>query len=159
MANRTAQSFQLSMLKGVFYLQGAVNIGAAGAPTLQKWNPVTVNRSTPIYTAAPTVQSGAFLPNMSLGEQGIKSITRVSAGVYNVLLQDTYQRLLDFRAVFSNVTGLPTTISTGLWASTDVTTIGTGIKFTTLSASGVAADPASGDVMLFSLLLQNSTAI
>jgi hypothetical protein len=151
MANRLAANIGYTMVKGVYILFARINIGATGAPTLQKWNP-----STRTYTAAPTTGAQPY----SIGCEGIKSISRVSAGVYNLLLQDTYQRFLVVNGTVSNATGLPTSISIGLWTTgTDVTTLATGIKFTTLSATGVAADPANGDVINLEIVLQNASVI
>lgn len=150
MANRSFSQYQYSMVKGRVTLFARVTIGATGAPTLTKWNP-----GTGTFTAAPTTGSGPY----AIGCEGVKSITRISTGVYNLLLQDTYQRLLEFDVIFSNATGLPTT-SPGLWTTgTDVRTLATGIKFTTINSSGAAADPASGDVMQIYADLQNAGVI
>jgi hypothetical protein len=161
MANRQFQQYQMTSLKGVVYLGATVNIGATGAPTLQKWTPVGISNATGAYSAAPTSGASGLNNNASIGEQGVKSISRVSTGVYLLTLQDSYARLLDFHCFFSNATGLPTVVYSGVWSvGTNVTTsTGGTIKFTTMSSSATAADPASGDVMGVLMLLQSSTAI
>jgi hypothetical protein len=155
MANRLTTIQQGALVKGIVTIYARVNIGATGAPTLQKWNP-----SSRTYTAAPTSGSGPY----AIGAEGVKSISRVSAGVYLLTLQDTWQRFVSFRASVSNATGLPTTALIGLWTTgTDVTAAAPAIKFTTLGlAAGpayAATDPVSGDVLNIKIVLQNSSAL
>lgn len=152
MANRNFTQFQFSLVKGVVQLWARVTVAGGGAVTLTKWNPAS--RS---YTAAPTTGTGPY----AIGCEGIKSITRNSAGVYSFVLQDTYQRLLNVCCTASNATGLPTTPMIGLWSTaTDVTSAtAPTIKLTMLSASATAADPASGDVLNFIFVLQNASVI
>ena len=151
MANRLSTQFTNTIIKGVYTVYARINIGATGAPTLQKWNPA--NRT---YTAAPTTGSGPY----AIGVEGVKSISRISAGVYTLLLQDTWQRLLAFNGFASNATGLPTTLGFGVWSvGTDVTTLATGIKFSTETATGVAGDPVSGDFINLQIVLQNASVI
>ena len=155
MAARSFTDYQYSLVKGLVGLGANITFGSSGAPTLRQWRqPYTGGAGA--YSNAPTA---AGPTRYQTGEQGIYNITRVSTGVYTLLLQDPYSRLLDFHGVFSNSTGLPTIMQIGLWNSSDVTTVGTGIKFTCMSASATAADPASGDVLGLFILLQNSGAI
>lgn len=151
MANRSFMQWQYSMVKGRVTLFARITIGATGAPTLTKWNP-----GTGTFTAAPTTGIGPY----AIGCEGVKSVSRVSTGVYVLLLQDTYQRLLDLDMTVANATGLPTTPGIGQWTTgTDVRTLATGIKFTTMSSSATAADPASGDVLYLQIDLQNAAVI
>jgi hypothetical protein len=152
MSNRLAQQFAYTLEKGVYALGCNISIGATGAPTLNKWNP-----NTRTYSAAATSGSGLY----AIGWQGIKSISRVSAGVYLLTLQDTWQRILQFSYSMSNATGLPTTVGVGLWTTgTDVTNkAAPTIKFTCLTATGVAGDPANGDVLGLFILLQNASVV
>lgn len=152
MANRNFTNQQYSLVKGRVSLWARVSIGATGAPTLSKWNPATRT-----YTSAPTTGTGPY----AIGCEGIKSIARNDVGVYTITLQNTYQRLLALKATFSNSTGLPTILSVGIWsAATDVTVASAPVvKFSTLSSTGTAADPASGDIMQLEFELQNSAVI
>jgi len=151
MANRNFANMQYSAVKGVVRLWARVSIGATGAPTLSKWNPATRT-----YSSAPTTGTGPY----ARGAEGIKSIARNDVGVYTLTLQDTYQRVLGFKATFSNATGLPTIVAVGLWsAATDVTAATPVIKFTTMSSTATAADPANGDVMQLEIELQNTAVI
>lgn len=131
MANIYGRQFSLTMQPGVVTLFMRAAIGAAGAPT------ITVNKS-----------------------YGIRSIARVSAGLYTVTLGNSsatqkYISLLQVTAVFLNATApaaplyfipLDSINSAGSFR----------IQFTNLSQ--VATDPGSGEILKLVIDLSNSTA-
>ena len=111
-----------------------IAIGASGAP------------------AALTLQNAA----------GVKSISRVSAGVYSIQLQDNYAKVLGISPSFqSPAVGT----SSGIQAvemvsfansSNPNNNNGAIIEIQCFNASGAAADPASGSVMQLQIRLNNS---
>lgn len=92
-----------------------VTIGASGAPTL-------VTSST-VPTSNPTASQGE--------SKGIKSITRLAAGIYKIQLSDNYSDLFDFKASFTSaVTGsnIPvdaTTVGLSVGTAYQITAVGT----------------------------------
>lgn len=128
MANRLFNQFRLSLEKQVVDLFMDVTFGATGAPTLVKAK-----------------------------SKGIKSITRTSAGLYAVTLQDTYVRLLMAKHVFVNATA---PASPGMYITTEtVATLATPVVNITFNAAGTATDPGSGEEVRVQFTLSNSTAI
>lgn len=130
MANRMFNQFRYSLEKAVVDLYAKVAIGATGAPTLSTAN-----------------------------SKGIASITRNSTGDYTVVLQDKYYKLLDFRCVFLDTSGLPDAPLIGLDNSTDVTAASPVVRFVCCSSVGTPADPASGETMYLHFTLANSGAL
>lgn len=152
MANRAFANQQFSMVKGRVTLWARITIGATGACTLTKFNPVDAT-----FSSAPTTGTGPY----AIGCEGIKSISRSAAGTYVLVLQDRYRRLLDMGLTVANSTGAPTAFGLGLWTTgTDVTsTTSPQVKFSTLSSTGTVADPAASDVLNIRLELQNASVI
>ena len=151
MANRTFQTNLNSLVKGLTKLFAVVDIGATGACTLRAWNP-----KTRAYADAPTATGSN---RYQTGEEGIHSISRTSAGLYNLLLHDTYNRLLGVQYTIFNATGLPDPVTLGVLDSTDVATLATGINVQFSSATGSnAVDPANSDTIIFEFTLANSSA-
>jgi len=132
MANRYFTQFRYSLEKAVVDLFGLVTFGASGAPTLS-----------------------------ASASKGIKSITRVSAGVYDIVLgvgnnQDVYYTLLMAKHVFLNATA---PASPEMYVvSQNVSTPTTGKIRVTFAAAGVATDPGNGEVVMLQLTLRNSNA-
>ena len=134
-----------SLDKGLVWVFAVVNVGAAGATTLQQWNP-----GSRTYSAAPAA-----------GFRGVKSVTRTATGLWTVLLQNPYQRVMQV-AITPQLAG-------GLAVCTDVAVnlTGTNVNSNTaptlnlalLSATVTAADPASGEQILLAMSFQNSTAL
>lgn len=149
MANRDFQQFSYSLQKGLVTLFARVSVGAAGAVTLQKWNP-----ATRAFSAAPTTGVGPY----SVGAEGIKTVTRTGAGAWTIVLQDSYQRLLGACLEASiAASGTLTVIGAGVDSTSDVTSnTAPTIKVLLNSATATAADPASGDVIILRFTLQNS---
>lgn len=134
MANRYFTQFRFSLEKMVVDLFGSVTFGASGAPTLS-----------------------------AINSKGIKSITRVSAGLYDIVLgvgsaQDVYPALLVVDHKFLNATAPAAPLM--YIVSESVATPTTGkvrIQFTAVDGT-TATDPASGEVVKLHLALKNSTA-
>jgi hypothetical protein len=118
-----------------------VTFGAVGAPTL-------VTSGTPIKS------------------RGVASIARTSAGLYALTLQDRYVRFTNMFATWQNATGLPIAGRIGLLGAPANGTAPTGmvVTFNTLQGNGaspdvpVATDPASGDKMYLTVILEDSTS-
>jgi hypothetical protein len=135
MANRRFEQYALSLEKKVVSLFMNVSIGATGAPTLV---------------------SGTLGASFN---KGIWSIVRNSAGNYTIKLGvaalttvDTYQRLLMISRM--NVSAAAST-APGLFVVTDNSANGLiTVQFT--NSTGTATDPASGEVILLTLMLSNS---
>jgi hypothetical protein len=131
MANRLYNQFRLQLEKAVVDLFGHVTIGAAGAPTLV------------------TGGTGG-------SSKGIASISRLSAGRYSIVLQDTYYGLLMFQAML---------ISTAAPAAPEVRIVSEAVSNSASKAiiiqfavGGVATDPASGEAFRFVAQLKQSSA-
>lgn len=133
MANRMYTQFRYSLEKAVVELFGKVTFGSSGAPTLS-----------------------------ASASKGIKSITRTGTGAYDIVLgvgssQDVYNALLNMTCVFKNASAPAAPLM--YITAESVATPSTGkisIQFT--DKSQVAADPASGEVVLLEISLKNSTA-
>ena len=152
MSNNWFNQFNYTLDKGVCNIFGVVNIGATGAPTLQKWKAAVGNTSQGSYAAAD-----------SSGFRGIKTIIRNSAGNYIVTLLQPYQRLMSYGIVFQGPNAstpaapVVTVVATGTTVNTTGSTNPT-ITFVCQSSTGTPADQASGEVMLLNFVLQNSSA-
>ena len=144
MASRNFSNNGLAMERKFVSLWARIAIGATGAPTLQ-----TLNRQTGAWAAAP-----------SAGVAGIKSISRTSAGLYVLKLQDSYIGLLDFWVGFSKDTVPAAPQVFPNQTGTDVRS-GTSpqITFTCYNNAGTATDPASGEVMFIEIDLTDSMAV
>jgi len=83
---------------------------------------------------------------------GITSISRVSAGLYRITLQDKYVRLMDVHVTHLAVA------AEDLTSQVKLETVGSTklIEIFTL-AGALATDPASGDRLLITLKLKNSS--
>ena len=141
MANRTLSSNQLIFDKKGVVIYARVNIGATGAPTLQSRNGKT-------YVNAPAT-----------GWNGIKSISRTSAGLYVLTLQDSWVALAAFWGGFQKdtVPSAPSVFANSTGTNVNSTTAPQ-ITFTCYNSAGTATDPANGEVMLLEIELIDSTA-
>jgi hypothetical protein len=151
MANRQFQQFQASLEKGLVQLFCRVSVAAAGAVTLQKWNP-----STRAYESAPTSGTGSY----ALGSQGIKTVARTGTGLWTITLQDTYYRLLGVRMTTTATSGVATCGGLAVDAASDVTAVAAPvIKVVLFSTPGTPAAPASGDKIDLRITLQNAGSV
>lgn len=122
MANRNFNRYQ-ALEKEVKSIFAKVTIGSSGAPTL-----------------------------VSALSLGVASISRTSAGLYVLTLQDTYTRLC--HASVEVLTPTAEDISANVSAETVASAKTVTFRCT---AAGVATDPASGDSLLIHLQLKNSS--
>jgi hypothetical protein len=166
MADRTFLENQgLILLKRAVSLYPVVNVGAAGAVTLQKRT----------FSAAGT---GGVTPKSSLGAAptsgvgyaqgdgfGVKSVVRNSTGNWTLTLQDRYQFLIQVSCQFANsgaAFNAPLMVVDSNTANTNVATgsgVGTGGKITVqfYNGSGSATDPGNGDQAQFIIVLGDAT--
>jgi hypothetical protein len=133
MANRTFNQFQGSLEKGVVQLYAEIAFGASGAASL----------------VVGTVNGGC---------KGIASATKTGTGVYDVVLQDTYIRTLGLASTWKG-----TVASAGLVVQLTTDSVSNAttpkVTLTVYDEAGVATEPASGEALLLSLTLSNSTAL
>lgn len=162
MANRTFVSESYGIIKREVRLYAAVDVGAAGAVTLQKWNyPVFgggVNART--YTAAPTTAAGQGYPGMyQTGAEGVRSVTRTAAGLWTIQLQDNYQRCLRVDAQGELAGGLSAVVGVGRNSTTTNMTAsgGSEIGIALLTATATAGDPADGETIYLTFTLADAT--
>jgi hypothetical protein len=162
MANRQFRDSSFTIVNREVRLYCAVSVGAAGAVTLQKWNYPTLGTgpNARTYTAAPTTAAGQGYPTMyQNGAEGVRSVTRTGTGLWTLQLQDTYQRVLGVNFNVQKAGGLSTIMAVGI--NSTLTSLsasgGATIGLALLSATATAADPASGDLVLLSIRLQDAT--
>lgn len=129
MANRWFQQFRYSLEKSVVDLYAVVDFGAAGAPTLDSSN----------------------------NSKGISSITRTGAGVYDIVLQDSYYKLLNVSGVFLAAAGAA---SPNLSVAAEaVGTQAGGTMTIQFQNGGINTDPGNGETLYLQITLGNSSAI
>lgn len=162
MSQPTLTDAAYSVFKKHISACAVVDIGASGAPTLQKWTP-TAGAVASAYAAASTSSPTV---GASAGTQLVKSIARNSTGDYTVTLQSTYQRLIGLRATFS----VPSSVNSGKTAvaTANVVTPSGGIdapgsvnaiEFICLDFAGNVVDPASGEQMWLWLEIDDSGVV
>lgn len=127
MAHQLMYQFRYCPVPMVTELFAKVTIGAAGAPTL--------------------------VPTSSLG---VVSISRSSAGVYVVTLNQKYNRLMMADARFIASAGPASPIFN---VKVDNVAASGALTLLFQSAIGTAADPASGEIMLLQIVVKNSTVL
>lgn len=131
MASRRFKQFQYSLETAVVKLYSKVTFAGSGAPTLATLSPAT--------------------------NQGILSISRISAGRYTITLTDPYVRVMSIHSVPVKGTGITTAASFQL-VSENVASISAPVILIQYSdAAGVAVDPASGEAALIEITLKNSS--
>jgi hypothetical protein len=150
MANRLYTEFSYSLEKRQINLFAKISFGAAGAPTLQQWDP-----RARTYSTANTA-----------GSKGIKSVTRVSAGLYTVNLLDPYNHFIQGSITFLNAAAAaaplqfwPTTDTTCNQTGTPGSSTGPSVQIQFANTSGTATDPGSGEAVIINLTFTDSTAI
>lgn len=158
MANRYFTQFQLSAVKGLVNLYPALLFNGASNPTLKHWSPGTGGAN------------GSYITAPSSGTNGVLSCTRTGAGTFDLVLQDTYCRVLGasitFMAASTAPAGpvfqlvVPSIPSPGFKTGTFNTVT---LKFWGPTSSAVttlvATDPAATEFGVLALQLQNSTAL
>lgn len=122
MANRSFHRVQ-SLAREVKTVYGRVSIGATGAPTLDTTNSI-----------------------------GVASVSRDSAGVYIVTLQDKYNALLHAQIMMLEATAEDITFQVETEDVASAKTIQIQCK-----AAAVETDPSDGSVLLLKFDLKNSS--
>lgn len=108
-----------------------------------------------LYLKVNIGASGA--PTIARGK-GIASITRTSAGLYVITLQDKYHALLNVQSAVKLASGLPASALFAISAEA----VATAKTITVQYADGdtpAATDPDSGAVLYFTITLSNSSAL
>lgn len=127
MANRYMQQFLFSMNHMLTLIEGSVAIGASGAV-------------------------GA------LTGSGVKSVVHDATGKYTIKLEDTYSRFLNIVPMIVSASNSGIASIEVCDASVQVSVAdGTGIQVCCYDKTGAAADPASGAVLYFHIMLRNSS--
>lgn len=162
MADRYLNRDRGSLLKGLVDVFCVVDVGAAGAVTLQQWNYPTFGAGPNVrtYTDAPTTGGGTAWPNrFAQGEAGVFSVARTAAGLWTITLQDSYDRLVGLRMFSTLAGGLSAVVAihenstiTSM-AATGGSVIGVALE----SATATALDPANGETVSIHLVLQNAS--
>lgn len=126
---RMGFQFRYSFERDVYEIFAKINIGASGAPTIASGN-----------------------------AKGITSITRNSAGKYTILLESSYNRLLDVSCQpISGTSPMAAPIHTVV--SEQVATAAAPnvvLQFYAIDNT-TATDPASGEVLLIRIAVRNSS--
>lgn len=128
MANfRGRSQFSYSYAAKRVLLNAKITIGASGAPTL-----------------------------VSGTGQGIASVSRVSAGKYNITLSGPYNALLGANHVINSGSSAPA--APIMYISSDTSSASTPvIQIQMATAAGVATDPASGEAIHLQIELNDSS--
>lgn len=159
MANRYTNPDIWSLLKGVTLLHARILLSGT-TPVLQKWVPPTLNSGAlGAYSTAITSGAGASGFGDASGYGGILSVTRTGAGLWTVVLQDQFQRLLLVTGSASLAGGTSNIVA--VHENTTISSMGTAggstVGVCLESATATAADPDDGSYVNVVLLLQNST--
>ncbi len=129
MANRNYRSqFNYSWSAQPVTLRMKVSIGAAGAPTI----------------AAGT-------------SMGVTSITRNSAGDYSILLANPYASLMSAHVMFNSGASAPAAPLVNIESEAVATLAAPILRLQCRDIAAAAADPASGEIMLIEMILNNSS--
>jgi hypothetical protein len=150
MASRDFDALSYQLEKKIVKIFGRFSVGASGAPTL--------------VTAVATTDANGNTVSVWNPSKGIASITRVSAGKYTIQLGradsvvgtqvDTYNGFLNFNSIIINST-LSVVNGVQVLSESVKSTGQFQIQFIALATS-TAADPSSGDVISFEIILKNS---
>ena len=160
MASRSFMPDAWSLYKGLTLIRARILMSGT-TPILQSWSYPTLNSGTiGSYVTAPSSGSPNFAGGARFGAEGVRSVTRTGTGLWTFVLQDNYQRLLDWDVRQSLAGGLSTIIALG--ENTTITSMtsagGSTVGFALLDATANAADPATTTGVTITMLLQNSTA-
>lgn len=88
--------------------------------------------------------------------KGIKSVTKDSTGQYTIAFKENFNGLLGVDAMTQNSTGIPSATEIGIKTDNSTSATAPGVTLVT-SAAGVAANPASGDILFVRFTLRNSS--
>jgi len=160
MAQRDFKPYLWSILNGLTLIRGHF-VMSGTTPVLQKWTyPAPNSGAIGSYSSAATGGGGGGGFGSTAGAEGVKSVARTGAGLWTVVLQDNYQRLLNLRVHQALAGGLSTIVAAGNNTTiTSMTTAGgSTIGVALLSSTGTAADPGDTTFVTLEFELQNSTA-
>lgn len=161
MANRTFQTDSRSFIKKLVSLYPVVAVGAAGAVTLKKrqFTAAGSGSAAPAYSLVSAPTSGV---GYACGDgQGVKGVTRNSAGDWTFTLSDPYLYLVGVELVgITNTGGTNASAINGIAVNTTTTSVTTntalgngGVLRVVLMSGSTATDPASGDTVYLRFLL------
>ncbi len=160
MASRSFMPDAWSLYKGLTLIRARILMSGT-TPVLQSWTYPRLNSGTVgSYATADAAGGGTTWPaQYQQGSEGVRSVTRTGTGLWTFVLQDNYQRLLDWDVRQSLAGGLSTIIALGenTTLSNMASAGGSTIGFALLDATANAADPATTTGVTISMLLQNST--
>jgi hypothetical protein len=137
MASRRLFQFRYSYQRDIVDIFAKISIGAVGAPTLV------------------TVGNGGMLNSMS---KGVASVSRISAGKYQINLQDPFAQLIMAKSVMINSSATTAAPSMLVVQDNSPTNPGPNVIVQFLDPTGAAIDPASGENILIQLVLKNTQA-
>lgn len=159
MGGRTLSKDQQNADKAITRLIVVVNVGAAGAVTMQQWNPNPNGANPRTYSTCPI--STAY--NIG-GFRGVWKVVRTGTGLWTVSLQNSYQRLLGLSAFSQFAGGLAAALTVACNSTnTNVNAqpgVGAGptVGVAFLSSTATAADPGSGEQIVLNMEFQDTTA-
>lgn len=174
MANRSYQDMRYTLAKREITLYAAVGITGATTIALQTWKYPTLGAGTNARTYQPAPLANA-LPSgpgpwplqYGAGAEGVRSVTRVGAGLWTFQLQDNYQRLVMVNAAVqtsANTGAAPfiaANIVGGTGSNAQQMSANGGSIFTVAfqTASTVVGDPSTtaGDIVLLKFDLLDGT--
>jgi hypothetical protein len=125
--NRLYYQFRLALEKRIVDLFGKVTIAGSGAPTL-----------------------------VAASSKGIASISRASAGLYNITLQDKYVGLLNVQIATMLAAGAPDAVGGWIIRSEAVATTKV-IQVLFVDGAGAAIDPDDGATLFLTIQLKATT--
>ena len=163
MADNTYTDVSYSVIKREVRLYAAVDVAAAGAVTLLRWNyPQMGQTAAPnsTYTAASVLPTGNGFPQLGqTGAEGIRSVTRTAAGLWTVKFQSNFQRVMRVDAQGQLAGGLSAIVGVGINSTllSMAAVNGSEVGIALLSATATALDPAAGTTMLLTFTLADST--
>lgn len=115
----------------------------------------------PVFLYAKVSIGATGAPTLSRGK-GISSISRTSAGLYVITLQDAYVAMLKTSCTQLLASGVLAAPAFHVVSETVASTKQITVQFTGATSSSVttltATDPASGTVAYFEIILSNSSA-
>lgn len=167
MADRLTQQYAWSIYKGLSVVRFRVLMSGT-TPLLQQYNyPAGAPNSAALgtYSNASTTGGGTTWPTQfQQGTERVRSVTRTGAGLWTVVLQDNFQRLLDLSVYQSLAGGVGTVVAIHENTSiSDLTTAGgSTIGICLVSAGSGAAvpavvDPATTTSVTVTMILQNAS--
>lgn len=111
----------------------------------------------PVILVGNATLQGASAPINFASTGGVKSFTRTSTGVYVITLMDQYNASLFSNYSFQNGAGLSGLSDLTAYFTPAVNNSTPTVTITFINDSGTVTDPASGVILNFFLVLNNSS--